>query len=112
MCCLRKRAPTWKGTGSHDTLTAHTQAARRVGCQHCEGRRQAVEVAQGDDVKRPESSPNKTYIGDGVYTDFDGYYLVLTTENGIEVTNQIALEPQVIEALLARIASLKAQGAI
>lgn len=42
----------------------------------------------------------KTYIGDGVYLDFDGYQFVMTTENGIEVTNTIYLEPEVAIALI------------
>ena len=43
----------------------------------------------------------KTYLGDSVYADFDGYSIVLTTENGIRVTNTIVLEPEVFEALVA-----------
>jgi hypothetical protein len=33
----------------------------------------------------------KVYLGDGVYVDFDGWNIVLTTENGITVTNRICL---------------------
>jgi hypothetical protein len=41
----------------------------------------------------------KTHLGDGVYADFDGFMVVLTTENGREVTNTIYLEPEVLSAL-------------
>lgn len=41
----------------------------------------------------------KVYLGDGVYAQWDGYQLILTTENGIEVTNIIVLEPEVLRAL-------------
>ena len=41
----------------------------------------------------------KKYLGDAVYADFDGYNVVLTTENGIEQTNVIVLEPLVISRL-------------
>jgi hypothetical protein len=41
----------------------------------------------------------KIYLGDGVYAGLDGYQLVLTTENGLGVTNKIYLDPQVIESL-------------
>ena len=37
----------------------------------------------------------KIYIGDGAYAEFDGYSIVLTTENGISVQNRIVLEPEV-----------------
>ena len=45
--------------------------------------------------------PDKRYLGDSVYANFDGYHVVLTTENGLpdDPSNQIALEPQVIDAL-------------
>jgi hypothetical protein len=42
----------------------------------------------------------KQYIGDAVYADFDGYSIVLTTENGIRATNTVVLEPEVFAALL------------
>lgn len=42
----------------------------------------------------------KTYLGDAVYAEIDSAgYLVLTTENGIETTNTIYLEPEVYAAL-------------
>lgn len=42
----------------------------------------------------------KIYIGDGVYAEFvGGGELVLTTENGIAVTNRIVLEPEVLHHL-------------
>lgn len=43
----------------------------------------------------------KTYLGDSVYADFDGYHIVLTTENGGMFSNKICLEPSVYEALVA-----------
>jgi hypothetical protein len=41
----------------------------------------------------------KTYLGDSVYATHDGYHVVLTTENGFEPSNTIALEPEVLVAL-------------
>lgn len=52
------------------------------------------------------NNPKKTYLGDGVYAHHDGYHVVLTTENGIETTNTIALEPEVLHALAVYTASL------
>ena len=40
----------------------------------------------------------KTFLGDGVYVDFDGYHVILTTENGIRATNIIYLDPHVLSA--------------
>lgn len=43
---------------------------------------------------------DKEYLGDGVYIEgFDSGELILTTENGVEVTNSIYLEPEVVTAL-------------
>ena len=49
----------------------------------------------------------KEYLGDGAYVDFDGYALVLTTENGIEAQNTIVLEPEVWSALERYVVALK-----
>lgn len=40
------------------------------------------------------TADTKEYIGDGIYAAFDGYMLILTTENGVEVTNRIGIEPR------------------
>lgn len=45
-------------------------------------------------------SERKEYIGDSVYVDWDGEYIVLTTENGYGPNNTIALEPPVMEKLI------------
>ena len=42
----------------------------------------------------------KTYLGDSVYYDNDGCCVVLTTENGVEVSNTICIEPEVMRSLL------------
>ncbi len=49
----------------------------------------------------------KEYIGDGVYAAFDGFALILTTENGIEVTNTVALEPREWAKLTKYVEALK-----
>jgi hypothetical protein len=41
----------------------------------------------------------KRYLGDAVYVEHDGFGLVLTTEDGYNVTNRIVLEPEVWSAL-------------
>lgn len=43
----------------------------------------------------------KTYIGDGVYAEWNGYALVLTAEDGIKVTETIVLESREWEQLKA-----------
>ena len=43
----------------------------------------------------------KEYLGDGAYVDFDGFHVVLTTEDGMDIpTNRICLEPAVLKAFL------------
>lgn len=54
-------------------------------------------------------NPNKRYLGDGVYAEYDGYYLWLTTSNGIYDTNKIALDNDVLHAFLKYIDSLRAK---
>ena len=36
----------------------------------------------------------KVYIGDAVYANFDGFAIILTTEDGIRETNRIVIEPR------------------
>lgn len=50
---------------------------------------------------------HKTYLGDAVYVEVDDQGLVLTTENGISVTNRIVLEPDVVVQLERYIARLR-----
>lgn len=57
---------------------------------------------------REVPSPKKRYLGDGVFVDVDGHGLVLTTENGVEETNRIVLEPEVYDALLQYVFRLRA----
>jgi hypothetical protein len=46
----------------------------------------------------------KTYLGDSVYSEYDGYHIVLTTENGSPTpTNIIFLDDSVITNLIAHI---------
>lgn len=43
---------------------------------------------------------HKVYLGDSVYASFDGFHIILTTENGLphDPSNRIFLEPAVINA--------------
>ena len=45
-------------------------------------------------------SESKFYLGDGAYVDWDGYAVILTTENGLATKNTIVLEPDVFAALM------------
>lgn len=49
----------------------------------------------------PQTPNLKTYLGDSVYADSDGFAIVLTTENSLSTdpSNRIVLEPSVLEAL-------------
>lgn len=52
---------------------------------------------------------NKVYIGDSVYAEFDGYCIVLTTENGMpgDPSNRIVMEPEVVNDFFRYVNSLK-----
>lgn len=52
---------------------------------------------------------HKQYLGDGVYAEFDGYQVWLTTENGIETTNKIALDERVYVNLRQYVEFIKEQ---
>ena len=43
---------------------------------------------------------NKVYLGDSVYADFDGYGVILTTENGYGPSNTICMEPEVVNSFI------------
>ena len=53
------------------------------------------------------SAATRRYLGDGCYAELVPDGIVLTTENGIEVTNRIFLEPEVFGALVDYVAALK-----
>lgn len=55
---------------------------------------------------RQSNRAHKAYLGDAVYANWDGYHVVLTTEDGISTTNTIHLEPAVCEALAGYIRNL------
>ena len=49
----------------------------------------------------PTPTENALYLGDGVYVDYNGYALILTTTDGSGTTNVITLEPEVYQELAA-----------
>lgn len=51
----------------------------------------------------------KQYLGDSVYADFDGFAVILTTENGLGPSNTIILDPEVYEALQKYVEYAKAE---
>jgi hypothetical protein len=49
----------------------------------------------------------RAYLGDSIYASFDGFNVVLTTENGLEPSNTIVLEPQVCQELINFITNIQ-----
>jgi hypothetical protein len=41
-----------------------------------------------------------SYLGDGLYASNDGYFFELYSANGIEKTNQVLLDPEVLARFL------------
>lgn len=74
-------------------------------CPHCPYRQDWAHdfmVLPPPRLEGPRAIPgHKMYLGDGVYVDHDGYALILTTEDGLAVTNRIVIEPEVYSALTA-----------
>lgn len=57
---------------------------------------------------RAEGSEGREYLGDGVYVRFNkAQQLVLTTEDGISVTNEIYLEAEVYHSLVRYVDRLR-----
>ena len=54
----------------------------------------------------------KSDLGDGVYANFDGYSLKLSTENGYEETNAIFLEPEVLAELFRYVAKIRGEQSL
>jgi hypothetical protein len=46
----------------------------------------------------PEDLKDKMYLGDAVYVGHDDYQVWLYVDNGLTVTDKIALEPAVLDA--------------
>ena len=44
---------------------------------------------------------DKKYLGDGLYFHYDGYQVWLTSEDGVRVINEVALEPAVLNNFLS-----------
>lgn len=42
----------------------------------------------------------RQYLGDGVYAKFDGWMLTIYLDNGVTQSSFIALEPEVLQALV------------
>lgn len=42
----------------------------------------------------------KEYIGDGIYLSYDGYAYILTTEDGVSVSNLIYIEPEYMDLII------------
>lgn len=52
----------------------------------------------------------KRYLGDAVYVEYDGYFLRLTTSNGIRTTNEILLERHTFVELIEYVKDKKLKG--
>ena len=52
---------------------------------------------------------NKQYLGDGVYADFDGACVILTTSDGIRELSRIYLDSHVLSSLKKYIERVQAE---
>ena len=47
------------------------------------------------------------YLGDGLYVSFDGYQVRLYASNGMETTNEVYLDPHVLDAFTSYLKTIK-----
>lgn len=52
----------------------------------------------------------RTYLGDGLYAEFDGFQIRLFAHNGVTHTNEVYLEPAVLQSFLKFIEQVKEQA--
>ena len=55
----------------------------------------------------PQPQTNQEYLGDGLYAEFDGDQVWLFTHDGYQRTNEVALEPGVLESFLKYVERLR-----
>lgn len=48
-----------------------------------------------------QSPWKRTYLGDGLYAEYDGYQFMLAANNGISDTDVVYLDPSVLAALMS-----------
>ncbi len=48
-------------------------------------------------------SDNDTYLGDGAYLHITDHNFCLYTSDGIEVTNQVWLQPEYLDLIIAKL---------
>lgn len=77
-------------------LTCGTPIAIGTHCENCK-----------PVVAQQSAAGDKVYLGDAVYAAFDGYQIILTTEDGLSTTNTIVLEPGVLGQLEKFVAKLR-----
>jgi hypothetical protein len=53
---------------------------------------------------------NETYLGDGLYAQFDGFQFVLKANDPITPTDTVYLEPRVVEAFNAFVQRINKGG--
>lgn len=54
----------------------------------------------------------KKYLGDGVYVEYTGEQIILSTSDGINTTNKIYLDVEVLSALSAFIKKIYVNSAV
>lgn len=52
------------------------------------------------DLNSEKATNYKTYIGDGVYAEYDGWHVSVYTSDGIIESPRVHLDPNVLDALI------------
>ena len=56
-----------------------------------------------------DSKTTRAYLGDGLYADYDGFQIRLWASDGVTMTNEVFLDPYVLQNLIIFAERLRAE---
>lgn len=84
-----------------------TSNTTMTGTKLCDKCWESENSSPGKQKKKLDPKFKESYLGDGVYVETDGTHLMLKASNGIDTTNIIYLDQNVLSNLLSYIKKLE-----
>jgi hypothetical protein len=53
------------------------------------------------------NEPTQQYLGDGLYASFDGFQVEVFSHDGLNKTNSVFMEPDILDSFIGFIKSIK-----